>query len=102
MIVARQTFRVRDVLILHRRFEDGTAVISADQVALDFLPWRLRRWICVTASGHERLATLREFFLGHQHVGATGLEIDANMIAALQQCEITPRGGLWCSIQNRG
>src|SRR5215831_153254 len=87
MIVARHRKCLRDALIFDGRLEHHARGELIDHAALDFLPWRLTRWILVAATLLQRRPAPRQFGLRDQYVGAASIEVDAYAVSGLEHRE---------------
>src|SRR5579862_6993308 len=76
---------LRDALIFDRRLQNHAAAKLIHHGALDFLPRCLARRIMVAAAFLQSRSALRQFGRRNQDVGGSLVEIDAHVIAGLQQ-----------------
>src|SRR3984957_4376541 len=87
MIVPGHADRAGDVVIAGREFHAGAGGLLADGGAVEFLPRRLVGRIGEAALGFQFGAPPLQFLIGNQDVGAAFIQVDANLVAGLEDGE---------------
>src|SRR5438445_489227 len=78
--------------------EAGPGVHLADHAAVDFFPGSE----VLERRGGPGLAAGGEFGIGDEHVDLAGVEVDADLVAGLQQGEAAADDGFGGYVQDRG
>ena len=84
MIIPRHADGARDVLIARGDLHAGAGGLLADGGAIEFLPRRLVGRVGEAALVLQLGATLLQFIARDQDVGVARVEVDANLVAGLQ------------------
>ena len=101
MIVPRNTDLAGDVLIARRQFQAGASSVLADGGAVKLLPRRLmvREW--ETAFGLQLGAAARHFLGRNQDIGLALVQIDAHLVAGLEDRKPAVGGCFRRSVEDR-
>src|ERR1700722_6616413 len=100
MIMPRRADAAGDVVIASGEFHAGAGGLLADGGAIEFLPRRLVGRVGETALGFEFGAPPFQLLVRDQDVGAALVEVDANLVAGLQNRKSTVGGGFRSRIQD--
>src|SRR6478609_10677421 len=84
VIIPRHTKRAGDVLVARGELHAGAGRLLADGVAVDLLPRRLVRRMLEAAAGLQVGVALLHLVVGDQDVGAALVEVDAHLVAGLE------------------
>src|ERR1700730_2230186 len=102
MIIPRHADLAGDVVIARRQFHASAGGLLADGRAVELLPWRLMGGIGEAALGLELGAAFLQLFLRNQDVGAALVEVDADLVAGLQDRKAPVGGGFPRGVEDRG
>src|ERR1700738_2775181 len=89
MIIPRHADAAGDVVIVRREFHSRAGGLLADGRAIELLPRRLVGRIREAALGFEFGAPPFELLIRYQNVGAALVEVDANLVAGLEDRKAT-------------
>src|SRR5690606_26231960 len=81
VVVAWNTFRLRDPLVLHGRFQNRAGFHLTNDGALDFLPRRLVLRIAVATLCIQLAAAFGQFLVRDQDIRLAATDIDTHPIA---------------------
>src|ERR1700754_538242 len=101
VIVPRHADAAGDVLVAGGELHAGAGGLLADGGAIEFLPRRLVGRVGKTALGLQLGMPLLQLLVGDQNVGAALVEVDADLVAGLENCEPAIGGGFRRSVEDR-
>ena len=101
MIVPWRPDRLRQTLILRRRFQHRAGIELARELALNLLPRRLDARLPDSRRCFELATASRDFFVDDEHVRFAAPQIDAHAIAGAQQREPAAGRGFGRRIEDR-
>src|SRR3984957_15248643 len=101
MIMPRRANAAGDVVIAGGEFHAGAGGLLADGGAIEFLPRRLVGRVGKTALGLQFGAPPIQLLVRYQDVGATLVEVDANLVAGLQNRKAAVGGGFGRGVEDR-
>src|SRR4051794_398994 len=101
MIVPRHTHFAGNVVIAGGQLHAGPSGMLADRGSIELLPGCLVGRVRKAAFGRQFCAPLLQLLIGYQDVGAALVEIDANLVAVLEDRKPAISGGFRCGVQDR-
>src|SRR6516164_244390 len=102
VVIPRDADRMGDVVIAGGQLHAGAGCMLADRLAVELLPGRLVGRVGVTALGLQLRAAALQLLVRDQDVGAALVEIDADLVAGLEDRKPTIGGRFRTRIQDRG
>src|SRR3954471_9002971 len=101
MIIPRNADGAGDVVVAGCELHAGAGGLLADGRAIELLPWRLVGRVLEAAIGLELGVPLLELLVGDQDVGTALIQVDANLVAGLQDGEAAIGRGFRRGIEDR-
>src|SRR5438132_12040536 len=101
MIIPRHADAAGDVVIAGCELHAGAGGLLTYRCAIEFLPRRLVGRIREAAARFKFGAPPLQLFLGYQNVGAALVEVDADLVAGLEDGQSAVGGGFRRSVEDR-
>src|SRR5260221_9625587 len=101
MIIPRDADAAGDVVIARRELHARAGSLLADGRAIELLPRRLVGRVGEAALGLEFGAPLLQLLVRNQDIRAALVEVDANLVAGLEDREPAVGGGLRRGVEDR-
>src|SRR5690242_6774678 len=101
VVVARHTHGAGDVVIAGRKLDASAGRVLADGISIELLPGRLVGRMRVAAAGLELGMALFNLVVGDQDVGRALVEIDAHLVAGLEDGKPAIGGSFRRSVEDR-
>src|ERR1700692_843736 len=101
MIMPRRADAAGDVVIAGGEFHAGAGGLLADGGAIEFLPRRLVGRVGEATLGFQFGAPPLQLLVRYQDVGAALVEVDANLVAGLQDRKSAVGGSFRRGIEDR-
>src|ERR1700683_3453371 len=101
MIIPRHADLAGDVVIAGGELHAGAGGLLADGRAIQLLPRRLVGWVGEAAFGLEVRAALLQLVVRDQDVGAALVQVDANLVAGLEDRKPAIGRGLRRGVEDR-
>src|SRR5271169_4915732 len=101
MIIPRHTDLAGDVVVARGKLYAGAGGPLADGRAIEFLPRRLARRIGEAAPGLELGVALLPLLIRDQVVRGPLVEVDADLVAGLEDRKPPIGGGFRCGVEDR-